>query len=144
MRWRLLDEILEIKKGSSAVCKASLPESEYSAEVLLLEMMAQTAGLLLGAESNFEQDIVFAKIQDAVFDLNAADQTFTIEAVCDDPRPDGAWIEAKAVCGSKTAASANILLMNVGHIVEGSTKPVSFHQNFMEYYDVRSKLVEAV
>lgn len=142
MRWRLLDEVVEIRKGKSAFCRARIPSSEYSPEVLMIEMMAQTAGLLLGAQTDYLEDVVFAKIQDASFTALNPAQELEVRACCDDPRPDGAWFEATITQNGAPAAQASLLLMNVGHLQSGDAGPVSFHQAFMEHYQVRSKLIK--
>lgn len=142
MRWRLLDEVVEIRKGKSALCRARIPSSEFSPEVLMIEMMAQAAGLLLGAQTDFLEDVVFAKIQDASFSAFDAARDLEVSARCDDPRADGAWFETQITQNGAQAAQANLLLMNVGHIQPQSFEPVSFHKAFMEHYQVRSKLIK--
>ena len=65
MRWLLLEKVHSIRKGEKAVASAKVPRAPYSLEVLFIEMMAQTGGLLVGAESNYQKDLIFAKIESA-------------------------------------------------------------------------------
>ena len=67
MRWLLLDEVLTIRKGELARSRGRIPGGTFSPEPLLIEMMAQTGAVLLGAEDDFSKDMVFAKIQEANF-----------------------------------------------------------------------------
>ena len=142
MRWRLLDEIIEINKSKSACTKATLPASDFSPEILLIEMMAQTAGLLIGAETDFKEDVVFAKIQNASFFKQNPEGTLIIKAFCDEPRPDGAWVDTEVYEGGLKIAEGALLLMNVGHILPDHTEPIAFHEEFMKYFQVRSKVRE--
>ena len=65
MRWLLLDQVQSILKGKKAVTLSKVPQAPYSSEVLFIEMMAQTGGLLVGAESDYQKDLIFAKIEQA-------------------------------------------------------------------------------
>jgi len=65
MRWLLLEKVHSIHKGKKAVASSKVPQAPYSSEVLFIEMMAQTGGLLVGAESDYQKDLIFAKIENA-------------------------------------------------------------------------------
>ena len=141
MRWNLLAEVLQIERGRSARTRAQLPEGGVSAELLLTEMMAQTAGLALGAQYNFECDVVFAKMDQAVFvALPPADAELHIEAVVEVLREEGSWFQARICCDRQEIASARLLLLNVGVLNPASPCSVTFHENFMRHYQIREKL----
>ena len=121
--------------------RSRVPSAPYSPELLMMEMIAQTGGLLLGAEGNFEEDIVFAKIEQANFEgpFRAGD-AIEIEATSDSLKPEGAWFEGKIRRNDKVVAEARFLLMNVGHLVSGETKSITFHDAFMNHFSVRDKV----
>jgi len=144
MRWRLLDEIIEIRKSKSACSKATLPQSDFSSEILLIEMMAQTAALLIGAETDFKEDVVLTKIQKASFFKENIQGVLTVKAFCEEPRSDGAWVDTEIYEGEQKVASGALLLMNVGHILEEQSEPICFYEEVMKHFQVRSKVIEDV
>ena len=139
MRWLLLDQVVVIEKKKRACSRSRVPETGFSPELAMIEMMAQTGALLLGAESDFKEDLVFAKIEKAEFSggLRAGD-SLEIEAASDNLRPEGAWFEGIIRHRGRSAASARFLLMNVGHLAGGG--PVTFHDAFMNYFKIREKI----
>jgi len=142
MRWLLLDKIREIHKGKKAVTESRVPQAPYSSEVLFVEMMAQTGGLLVGAESDYQKDVIFAKIESATFTPVPDPGTpITIEATSDGLAAEGGWIEGVITSAGGTVAKAKLLLMSVGRLVPGSSKPITFHDNFMNHFNVRAKVV---
>lgn len=141
MRWLWLDEIVEIEKGVKAFTRSRVPQSGITRELLLIEMMAQTGGLLVGAMHNFEQDVVFSKIEHAQFEKGLKEgELLEIEAVSDQLRPEGAWIDAAIRCMNRLVARARLLLANVGHLVPEHNQSVTFHPEFMRYFKVRNKV----
>jgi len=102
MRWFWIDKYLEFERGKRAVAikNVSLVEEELDDYVpgfpiypnsLVIEGMAQTAGLLIGEVSGFEERVVLAKIGKAVFHRHAlpGDQ-LRYTAVVQDIQKDGA------------------------------------------------------
>lgn len=141
MRWLLLDEIIEIEAGVRAKTRSKIPDSEYSPEILMIEMIAQTGALLLGAVHDFKKDMVFAKVEKAHFSgpLEKG-MPIEIEATCDAFHDDGAWIEGVVLKASEPIAHAKCLLMNISGLVEGQSKPITFHENFMQHFGVLTKV----
>lgn len=141
MRWLLLDEVLEIRKGEEARTLSRVPFGTVSPEILMIEMMAQTGGLLLGAETDFQEDLVIAKIERAVFfpGFRQGD-LLTIEARCEELRPEGAWIGAHIECSGTRAAECRLLLVNVKRLVPGSPRPVTFHEAYMRHFRIRDRV----
>lgn len=141
MRWALLDEVLEIEKGNRAQARARVPRSEYSPQVLMIEMMAQTGALLVGAESQFQQDVVFAKIEEASFEKRTPPGApVFIEAVCDQIRPEGSWVEGSIRDPNGTVARSRLLLINVGRLVPGAAHSITFHEAFLNHYKILEKV----
>lgn len=141
MRWILLDEILEIKKGARAETRSRVPKSEFSQEVLLLEMMAQTGGLLLGAENDFKDDVIFAKIESSLFPLRGnPGEELHIVAIAERLHPEGSWVEAEVQSARGTLAKAKLMLVNAGALVPGKAESTTFHEAFMKHFKVREKI----
>jgi hypothetical protein len=142
MRWLLLEKVHSICKGKKAVASARVPKAPYSSEVLFIEMMAQTGGLLVGAESDYEKDLVFAKIEHAVItNLPKPGTSLQIEAWSEGLGAEGGWLEAAITCAEGRVAHAKLLLMAVGGLSAGQTKSVTFHEAFMNHFNVREKII---
>ena len=141
MRWVLLDEILEIQKGQYAKSRSHIPALEASAEVLMIEMMAQTGGLLVGAESNFQSNLIFAKIETAEFhgEYGPGD-AIEISAAAENLKADGSWIDGEVIKNGELIARSRILLMNAGEIVPGKKASITFHEEFMKHFKVLEKI----
>ena len=141
MRWLLLDKVLSIHKGKKAVTESKVPKTPYSNEVLFVEMMAQTGGLLVGAESDYQKDVIFAKIENATFAQKPESGTpIKIEATSDGLAAEGGWIEGVITNAEGIVAKAKLLLMSVGKLIPEKPKPITFHDNFMNYFKVREKV----
>ena len=141
MRWLLLDEVVSIEKNSKACTRSRVPEGPVSAELLLMEMMAQTGGLLLGAEKDFQEDIVFAKIEAADFFNPLPGQALEIESACEGLRTEGSWMDAVVKeRGGRLVAKSRFLLISVGRLAPGIEKPIVFHEAFMNHFRVREKV----
>jgi len=142
MRWLLLDSVHSVEKGKKAKTISKVPKAPYSPEVLFIEMMAQTGGLLVGAESDYKNDIVFAKIEHASFRaVPEAGTPLEIEAVAEGMSPEGGWLEGVISSAGGVIAKAKILLMSVEKLVPGQPKSITFHDAFMNYFKVRDKIV---
>ena len=140
MRWLILDEVLSIEK-LSARSLSHVPEAVYSPEFLMVEMMAQTGALLLGAESGFLGDVVFAKIEKAEFESGwKPGDRLEIEASCENLRQEGAWIDGFVRGPRGIVGNARFLLMNVGRLVPETTTPIAFHDAFMSHFKILEKI----
>jgi len=142
MRWLLLEKVHSIHKGKKAVASAKAPKAPYSSEVLFVEMMAQTGGLLVGAESDFQKDLVFAKIEDAtILSVPVPGTPLQIEAWSESLGTEGGWLEATITCAGGPVATAKLLLMAVSGLSPAQTKSITFHDAFMNYFNVRNKVL---
>ncbi len=142
MRWLVLDEIIEIRKGSTARTRSHIPqEKEFSAEVLLLEMMAQTGGLLAGAENDYKEDTIFAKIESSEFPVQGRPgEPLEIIATLETWRPEACRVEAVVQNQRGIFAKARFMLAQAGKLVPGSAESITFHQGFMSHFKVREKV----
>lgn len=143
MRWLLLDQIESIHKGKKAITSSRVPQAPYSREVLFIEMMAQTGGLLVGAESDYQKDLIFAKIEQATITKVPNPGTpIQIEAWSEALGPEGGWLDAVITCAEGMVAKAKLLLMTVGRLSPEQTRSVTFHDAFMNHFNVREKIVK--
>mgnify|MGYP001587170595 CR=1 FL=1 len=144
MRWILLDEVVGIEKRKWARTRSRIPSGEFSRELLLLEMMAQTGGLLLGAESDFQDDLIFAKIEKACFFEKSREMTegerIAIEATSESLRSEGSWIDSSIEGQEERIAQARLLLVNAGRLIPGFPRSITFPENFLNHFQVRQKV----
>ena len=142
MRWLLLEKVHSIDKGKKAITSARVPKAPYSSEVLFIEMMAQTGGLLVGAESDYQKDLVFAKIENAtIMNVPVSGTPLQIEAWSESLGAEGGWLEATITCAEGPVATARLLLMAVSGLSAGQTKSITFHDAFMNHFSVREKIL---
>jgi hypothetical protein len=142
MRWLLLEKVHSIHKGKKAVAFAKVPKAPYSSEVLFVEMMAQTGGLLVGAESDYAKDLVFAKIEHAtILHVPVSGTSLQVEAWSESLGTEGGWLEATITCAEGPVARAKLLLMAVSGLSKDQTKSITFHKAFMDHFNVREKIL---
>ena len=142
MRWLLLEKVHSIHKGKKAIASSKVPLAPYSSEVLFIEMMAQTGGLLVGAESDYKKDLVFAKIESAtITSVPKSGTPLQIEAWSESLGAEGGWLEATITCAEGLVASAKLLLMAVSGLSAEQTKSITFHEAFMNHFNVREKIL---
>jgi predicted hotdog family 3-hydroxylacyl-ACP dehydratase len=145
MRWLLLEKVHSIRRGEKAVASAKVPRAPYSSEVLFIEMMAQTGGLLVGAESNYQKDLIFAKIENAtITKIPKSGTPLRIEAWSESLGADGGWLEATITCAEGLVARAKLLLIAVEGLSAEQTKSITFHEAFMDHFNVREKILPPI
>src|SRR5262245_16677662 len=103
MRWFWIDRFTEFERGRRAVAIKTVTLAEeqmddYSpgfpimSSALMIEGMAQTAGLLIGEMSGFEHRVVLAKIGKAEFSRPVVPgETLRYETTIADVKSDGAF-----------------------------------------------------
>ncbi len=140
--WRILSQVEEIQSGKYARTQAVNWESSYGSESLMLEMMAQTGGLVVGSVNDFSGNLVFAKVELADF-MTPGPRSLTpalvIEAFArEGVNEQGAWIEAQIYFEEKKIAFAKFFLVEAGDLSRNG-KSITFHPEFLEYYKIREK-----
>ena len=144
MRWNLLYEVHEINRGCKARATAKWPEKSSRPELLILEMMAQTAGLIFGSLDDFQTDIVFAQVDKAQFySVKPSTSLLVIHAAAEEIRPEGGWFQIQVKSEEIVVADARLLLANAGHLMPDSKTSVTFHKEFMKHYQIREKVNSA-
>jgi 3-hydroxyacyl-[acyl-carrier-protein] dehydratase len=121
MRWFWIDRFTEFVRGTRAVALKSVAMAEeqfddYSPGYpvmpgsLIIEGMAQTAGLLVGEMEGFSQRVVLAKIGKAVFYRPVIPgETLRYEANIDDVKPTGALATVIGYVGDERLAEAELM-----------------------------------
>jgi 3-hydroxyacyl-[acyl-carrier-protein] dehydratase len=121
MRWLWIDRFVEFERGRRAVAIKNialtepqldgyLPGSPLMPAPLIIEGLAQTAGLLAGEISGFRSRVVLAKITKAVFHFNAyPGDTLMYTAVLENVEPSGAIAIATSRLGDRVQADVEFM-----------------------------------
>ncbi|HEY2412719.1 MAG TPA: 3-hydroxyacyl-ACP dehydratase FabZ family protein [Pirellulaceae bacterium] len=121
MRWFWIDRFTEFERGRRAVAIKALALSEEQfdgytpgypvmAGSLMIEGMAQTAGLLVGEMEGFAQRVVLAKIGKAVFQRTVTPgEMLRYEATITDVKSDGALASVNAFIGEELVAEVDLM-----------------------------------
>lgn len=142
MRWLLLDEVLEICPKEFSLTRSHVPSAPFSPEVLMLEMMAQTGGLLFGAQTDFRDDIVFGKVELASFRgpfeaSRPLEIRVSAEARCPE---EAAWFNGRITSEGTLLAEGRFFLVNAGRLIPGREQSLTFPAAFLEHFKVRQKI----
>ena len=140
MRWIWIDKFLEFNSGKNAVALKNVhlaeehlhdhfPGFEIMPECLMIEAMAQTAGILVGEARNFEEKVILAKIKKAVFyHYVRPGDTITIHANIDSIAPEAASTEGKIFCNEKIVAEIALMFSHIDNNLAGKQFP---EENFV-------------
>jgi 3-hydroxyacyl-[acyl-carrier-protein] dehydratase len=121
MRWFWIDRFTEFIRGTRAVAVKNIAMCEEEIDgycpgfpvmpgSLMIEGMAQTAGMLVGEMGGFDQRVVLAKIGKAVFERPAVPgETLRYEAQIADVKRDGAFATVRAFVGDERVAEVELM-----------------------------------
>jgi 3-hydroxyacyl-[acyl-carrier-protein] dehydratase len=121
MRWYWIDRFVEFKRGKRAVALKAIAMSEEQIDgylpgfpvmpsSLIIEGMAQTAGILVGEMSGFEARVVLAKISKAVFHRAAeCGEVLRYTAVLQDVQKDGAIAHCTGHIGDELQSEVDLM-----------------------------------
>jgi len=137
MRWFWIDRFLEFDSGKRAVAikNVSLVEEQMDAYMpglpvmptsLIIEGLAQTAGLLVGERNQFRERVVLAKVGKAVFHKPAlAGDTLTYTATIDVIEQEGAICNGTSRIGDSLQAEVELFF---GHLDDERFKDVDLFE----------------
>ena len=140
MRWIWIDKFIEFNSGESAVSLKNVTLAEehlhdhfpgfpVMPECLMIEAMAQTAGILVGEARNFEEKVILAKIKKCVFfHYVRAGDTLNLHAKIESIAPEAASTTGKIVCGDKTIAEIDLMFSHIDQNLAGKKFP---EENFV-------------
>lgn len=121
MRWFWIDRFIEFERGRRAVSLKAVTMAEEQMDgycpgfphmppSLIIEGMAQTAGLLIGEMEGFEQRVVLAKIGKAIFHAQAVPgDVLRYEATVADVKADGAFASVIGYAGDELLAEVDLM-----------------------------------
>jgi len=140
MRWIWIDKFVEFTSGSSAVAvkNVSLAEEHLHdhfpgfpvmPECLMIEGMAQTAGILVGEARGFQEKVILAKVKKAVFfDYVKPGDSLRLETRMESLAPEAASTSGKITCGEKLIAEIDLMFSHVDNNLAGKEFP---EENFV-------------
>jgi 3-hydroxyacyl-[acyl-carrier-protein] dehydratase len=140
MRWIWIDKFIEFKSGecASAIKNITLAEDHLHdhfpgfpvmPECLMIEAMAQTAGILVGEAKNFEEKVILAKIKKAVFfDYVRPGETIRLDARIESLVEEAASTSGKIRCGDRLIGEINLMFSHLDQNLSGKEFPT---ENFV-------------
>jgi 3-hydroxyacyl-[acyl-carrier-protein] dehydratase len=135
MRWIWIDKFEEFKSGQSAIALKNVTLAEehlhdhfpgfpIMPECLMIEAMAQTAGILVGEAKKFKEKVVLAKIRSAVFfDFVRPGDTIRIHAKIDVISPEAAQTTGKITRGEQIIAEIDLMFSHIDQNLGGKKFP---------------------
>ncbi|MCJ7778835.1 MAG: beta-hydroxyacyl-ACP dehydratase [Sedimentisphaerales bacterium] len=140
MRWIWIDKFIEFQSGKKAISLKNVTLAEehlhdhfpgfpVMPETLMIEAMAQTAGILVGEAKNFKEKVILAKIKKAVFfDYVKPGDTIKLEAQIESITPEAASTTGKITCDEKVIAEIDLMFSHIDKNLAGKKFP---QENFV-------------
>jgi 3-hydroxyacyl-[acyl-carrier-protein] dehydratase len=140
MRWIWIDKFTEFHSGKSAVAVKNVTLAEehlhdhfpgfpVMPETLMIEAMAQTAGILVGEAKNFAEKVILAKIKKAVFfDYVKPGDTIKLEAQIESITPEAAGTAGRITREEKLIAEIDLMFSHIDQNLAGKKFP---EENFV-------------
>jgi 3-hydroxyacyl-[acyl-carrier-protein] dehydratase len=135
MRWIWIDKFIEFESGRHAVALKNVTLAEehlhdhfpgfpVMPESLMIEAMAQTAGILVGEAKNFREKVILAKIKKAVFfDFVKPGDTILLEANIESIAPEAASTTGKITRSDKLIAEIDLMFSHIDQNLGGKQFP---------------------
>ena len=140
MRWIWIDKFVEFHSGQSAVALKNVTLAEehlhdhfpgfpVMPECLMIEAMAQTAGILVGEAKKFQEKVILAKIKKAVFfDYVKPGDTIELEATIESIAPEAASTNGRITRSEKLLAEIDLMFSHIDQNLAGKEFP---EENFV-------------
>ena len=135
MRWIWIDKFIEFQSGQHAVAVKNVTLAEehlhdhfpgfpVMPETLMIEAMAQTAGILVGEAKSFEEKVILAKIKKAVFfDYVKPGDTIKLDAKIESIVPEAASTIGRITCCEKLIAEIDLMFSHIDQNLAGKKFP---------------------
>ena len=152
MRWIWIDKFIEFNSGKSAVTLKNVTLAEehlhdhfpgfpVMPESLMIEGMAQTAGILVGEAKNFKEKVILAKIRKCVFfDYVRPGDTIKLYAQIESISDEAASTTGKIVRDDKLIAEVDLMFSHIDQNIAGKQFP---QENFV-FTDIFKSLLEPI
>jgi len=152
MRWIWIDKFVEFESGKRAVSVKNVTLAEehlhdhfpgfpVMPECLMIEAMAQTAGILVGQAKNFEEKVILAKINKCVFfDYVRPGDTLRLEAIIDSIAPEAAGTKGKITRDETLVAEIDLMFSHIDQNIGGKKFP---DENFV-FTDMFASLMQGI
>jgi 3-hydroxyacyl-[acyl-carrier-protein] dehydratase len=140
MRWIWIDKFIEFERGQRAVAIKNVTLAEEHVhdhfpgfpmmpECLMIEAMAQTAGILVGEAKNFEEKVILAKISKAVFfDFVVPGDSLRLEARLETVTPEAASTSGQIRRADQLIAEIDLMFSHIDQNLAGKKFP---EENFV-------------
>ena len=140
MRWIWIDKFVEFHSGRRAVALKNVTLAEehlhdhfpgfpVMPETLMIEAMAQTAGILVGEAKKFQEKVILAKIKKAVFfDYVKPGDTIKLDATIESIVSEAASTNGKITCAGKLVAEIDLMFSHIDQNLVGNEFPA---ENFV-------------
>ncbi|MBN1361287.1 MAG: beta-hydroxyacyl-ACP dehydratase [Sedimentisphaerales bacterium] len=140
MRWIWIDKFVEFESGRRAVAVKNVTLAEehlhdhfpgfpIMPECLMIEAMAQTAGILVGQAKDFQEKVILAKINKAVFyDFVRPGDSLRIEAQIQTIAPEAAGTSGKILRAEQLIAEIDLMFSHIDQNLAGKKFP---EENFV-------------
>ena len=135
MRWIWIDKFVEFQSGKHAVALKNVTLAEehlhdhfpgfpVMPEALMIEAMAQTAGILVGEAKKFQEKVILAKIKKAVFfQYVKPGDTILLDAEIESITPEAASTTGKITCADKLVADIDLMFSHIDQNLAGKKFP---------------------
>jgi len=135
MRWIWIDKFVEFESGkrASSIKNVTLAEEHLHdhfpgfpvmPECLMIEGMAQTAGILTGEAKDFQEKVILAKVKKAVFfDYVCPGDTFRYDAKIETLTDEAASTRGEIHCGEKLIAEIDLMFSHIDRNLGGKKFP---------------------
>jgi 3-hydroxyacyl-[acyl-carrier-protein] dehydratase len=135
MRWIWIDKFIEFNSAKNAVAVKNVTLAEehlhdhfpgfpVMPECLMIEAMAQTAGILVGEARAFQEKVILAKIKKAVFfDYVKPGDTIKLHANIESIAAEAAGTSGKITCDDKLIAEIDLMFSHIDKNLAGRQFP---------------------
>ncbi len=151
MRWIWIDKFIEFQSGKRAVALKNVTLAEehlhdhfpgfpVMPECLMIEAMAQTAGILVGEAKKFQEKVILAKVKKAVFfDYVKPGDTIILDAKIESIVPEAAGTNGKITRDGKLVAEIDLMFSHIDKNLAGREFP---EENFV--FDTGTSVFESL
>jgi 3-hydroxyacyl-[acyl-carrier-protein] dehydratase len=149
MRWFWIDKFVEFESGTRAVTVKNVTLAEehlhdhypgfpVMPESLMIEGMAQTAGILVGETRNFAEKVILAKVKRAQFnDVVLPGQQLRYEAQIESISDEAALTSGVVYCDGQELGQIDLMFSHIDQNLSGLSFP---KENFVFTEDFKSLL----